>query len=137
KPPTDAPQDKIFYFEAFRVCWCLHQVADLVQANGSVKVRTIANYTDNKNTFNIFHFLRAMPEYNKILKSSIDILISLNFSLHMLLVPWKKNIVTDTLSHWLNEDTVHAYPTLLIDAIKLLLIVPYTPPRVKLGSEKK
>ncbi|KAJ6630729.1 hypothetical protein B0H10DRAFT_2160138 [Mycena sp. CBHHK59/15] len=75
--------------------------------------------------------------YNEILKSSVDILISSNFSLHILLVPGKENVVADTLSHWLNDDALHAYPTLLIDATKPLPNIPYMPLRVTLGSDKK
>ncbi|KAJ7905963.1 hypothetical protein B0H13DRAFT_1515626, partial [Mycena leptocephala] len=78
KPPPNAPKDRIFYYEAFCVCWCLHQIADLVRANGRTSVRKITIWTDNSNTYNIFNSLHARPLCNEILKSAVDVLISNN-----------------------------------------------------------
>ncbi|KAJ7160403.1 hypothetical protein C8R46DRAFT_1001605 [Mycena filopes] len=120
-PDITPPPGAIFYFEALCVCWALHRIADLVRKNGSVRVRRIAIWTDNENTFHIFNSLRAKPGYNEILKSAVDVLVANNFQLRVLLIPGKKNIVADALSRWRNDiataNHAAAYPgdTLLID----------------------
>ncbi|KAJ6456810.1 hypothetical protein DFH09DRAFT_869013, partial [Mycena vulgaris] len=110
KPPVDAPDDVIFYFEAFCVCWCLHQIAHLVNANGNVSVRWITIWTDNSNTYSIFNSLRALPMYNEILKSAVDVLIANKFQLRVLLIPGKKNVVADALSRWHNDTAYEHHP---------------------------
>jgi hypothetical protein len=137
KPPANAPEDLIFYYEAFCVCWCLHQIAHLVRVNGRVNVRKVTIWTDNSNTYDIFHSLRALPLYNEILKSSVDILIANNFQLRVMLLPGKKNVVADALSRWKNDIALANHAGLLIDGTKDLPDIPYTPPRVTLGAAKK
>jgi len=56
----------IFYFEALCVLSALYH-ADLSTPYAS----RILIYTDNQNTVDIFNSLRAMPEYNHILKASL------------------------------------------------------------------
>jgi hypothetical protein len=97
-PPKALLDDRIFYYEAFCVCWCLHQIAELVRANGKINVRKVTIWMDNSNTYDIFNSLRVLPLYNEILKSSIDVLIDNGFKLQVLLLPGKKNIVADALS---------------------------------------
>ncbi|KAJ6541790.1 hypothetical protein B0H19DRAFT_1212892 [Mycena capillaripes] len=127
-------EDLIFYFEAFCVCWCLHQIATLVRNNGRTTVRKITIWTDNSNTYNIFNSLRALPLYNEILKSSVDVLIANDFNLRVLLIPGKKNVVADALSHWKNDVALANHPDLLIDRSKPLPDIPFTPPRAMLGA---
>ena len=55
-------------------------------------------YMDNENTVNIFWSLKCLPVYNHLLKSAIDILIKNDYTLHVLHIPGKDNIVTDALS---------------------------------------
>ncbi|KAJ7439128.1 hypothetical protein FB451DRAFT_1059898 [Mycena latifolia] len=136
KPPASAPDDLIFYLEAFCVAWALQLIPDLVRARGSV-VCTITIWTDNQNTYNIFNTLRAKPLYNEILKYAVDILLDNDFKLCVLLLPGKKNVVADALSRWRNGTAVSAHPGLLIDGSKPLPLIPYTPPRVALGAAKK
>ncbi|KAJ7356573.1 hypothetical protein DFH08DRAFT_663570, partial [Mycena albidolilacea] len=113
-PPAVAPDDLIFYFEAFCISWCLHLFADLVHASGKVTVRKVSIWTDNQNTFDIFNSLRALPLYNEILKSAVDVLISSDFQLRVPLLPGKKNVVADALSRWKNADALAVHPDLLI-----------------------
>ncbi|KAJ7654750.1 hypothetical protein B0H17DRAFT_842088, partial [Mycena rosella] len=102
--PHNAPAGVIFYFEALCVCWCLHSIAQLVRESArAVRVRRVAVWTDNSNTFNIFSSLHALPMYNEILKSSVDVLIANNFQLRVLLIPGKENIVANALSRWCND----------------------------------
>ncbi|KAJ7135154.1 hypothetical protein C8R46DRAFT_1362264 [Mycena filopes] len=137
KPPAAAPDDLIFYYEAFCVCWCLHEIANLVRANGNVAVRKITIWTDNSNTYNIFNSLRALPLYNEILKSSVDVLIENDFKLRVLLIPGKKNVVADALSRWKNADALAYHPGLDIYRCQSLPHIPFTPPRDALGAAKK
>ncbi|KAJ7934530.1 hypothetical protein B0H13DRAFT_2488363 [Mycena leptocephala] len=122
---------------AFCVCWCLHEIARLVRANGKVVVQKITIWTDNSNTYDIFNTLRAKPLYNEILKSSVDILLGNNFKLRVLLLPGKKNVVADALSRWENSNAVSFVPELIIDASRELPTIPFTPPRDTLGDAKK
>ncbi|KAJ7709057.1 hypothetical protein B0H17DRAFT_906946, partial [Mycena rosella] len=134
KPPTTGPKGPIFYLEAFCICWCLHQIAELVHANGSIVLRRIVIWTDSSNTYDIFNSLRALPLYNKILKSAIDVLVSNDFKLRVLLLPGKKNIVADALSRWKNGVALDKHLGLLIDTSKNLPIIPFTPPQEALGA---
>ncbi|KAJ7117924.1 hypothetical protein C8R43DRAFT_1091113 [Mycena crocata] len=136
RPPPVAPKDIIFYFEAFCVCWCLHEIARLVRANGKVTVRKLTIWTDNSNTFDIFNSLRALPLYNEILKSAVDVLIENRFKLRVLLLPGKKNIVADALSRWDNDKAAAHHTGLLIDGSRPLPVIPYLPPRKTLGAEE-
>jgi hypothetical protein len=100
----------------------------------------VSIWTDNQNTFDIFNSLCALPLYNEILKSAVDVLISSNFQLRVLLLPGKKNVVADALSRWKNVDALAVHPDLLIDTLSILPTIPYvrhTPPRVTLGAGKK
>ncbi|KAJ6504436.1 hypothetical protein DFH09DRAFT_1335320 [Mycena vulgaris] len=138
KPPVDAPDDVIFYFEAFCVCWCLHQIAHLVNANGNVSVRWITIWTDNSNTYSIFNSLRALPMYNEILKSAVDVLIANKFQLRVLLIPGKKNVVADALSRWHNDTAYEHHPGLLIDTSTALPnILFFPPPSRHAGGRRK
>ncbi|KAJ6611520.1 hypothetical protein B0H10DRAFT_2224036 [Mycena sp. CBHHK59/15] len=137
KPPANAPAGNIFYLEVLCVCWCIHQIADLVLANGNVSIKTLAMYTDSKNTYDMFGTLHVKPTYNEILKASVDVLIAHGFKLRVILLPGKKNVVADALSRWKNVEAVQAYPSLFIDNSKSPPFIPYTPPRVTLGSHKK
>ncbi|KAJ6570340.1 hypothetical protein B0H10DRAFT_2168796 [Mycena sp. CBHHK59/15] len=136
-PPTDGPNDLIFYYEALCVCWCLHQIADLVHDNGSVSIRRITIWTDNSNTYNIFNSLRALPLYNEILKSSVDVLLANNFQLRVLLIPGKKNVVADALSRWRSDIALEICPNLLINGSAALPDIPFTPPQDTLGADVK
>ncbi|KAJ7904873.1 hypothetical protein B0H13DRAFT_1620520, partial [Mycena leptocephala] len=131
-PPMAAPDDLIFYYEAFCISWCLHRIAELVCANGKITV-----WTDNSNTYDIFNSLHALPLYNEILKSSVDVLLQNNFKLRVLLLPGKKNVVADALSRWRNAKAIAVHPDLIIDASRPLPNIPFTPPRVTLGAEEE
>ncbi|KAJ7607842.1 hypothetical protein DFH06DRAFT_1018242, partial [Mycena polygramma] len=135
--PNSRPDDLIFYFESFCVCWCLHQIAALVRSNGRTVVRKITIWTDNSNTYDIFNSLRAKPLYNEILKSSVDVLIANDFKLRVLLIPGKKNVVADALSRWRNDIALADHPDLLINTSAPLPIIPYRPPRETLGEEEE
>ncbi|KAJ7024257.1 hypothetical protein C8F04DRAFT_969233 [Mycena alexandri] len=135
-PPVSGPSDRIFYYEAFCVCWCLHQIAALVRDSGKITLRRVTIWTDSSNTYDIFNTLRAKPLYNEILKSAIDVLIANDFKLRVLLLPGKKNIVADALSRWRNDVALSSHPGLAIYDSCALPNIPL-PPRETLGAEEK
>ncbi|KAJ7040082.1 hypothetical protein C8F04DRAFT_948861 [Mycena alexandri] len=135
-PPSSGPSDRIFYYEAFCVCWCLHQIAALVRDSGKIKVRKITIWTDSSNTYDIFNTLRAKPLYNEILKSAVDVLIANEFKLRVQLLPGKKNVVADALSRWRNDLALASHPNLEIYDSCVLPNIPL-PPRDTLGAEEK
>jgi len=101
----------IFYFEALCVLcalWDIHQHSPC----GS----RLVIYTDNYNTVNIFNTLRCLPEYNHLLKASVDILIDGDHSLWVLHVPGTENDVVDALSHSQFSRALQLKPNLCISS---------------------
>ncbi|KAJ7813944.1 hypothetical protein B0H14DRAFT_3477459 [Mycena olivaceomarginata] len=52
------------------------------------------------NTVSIFDLLKALPTYNDVLISLVDVLLAHDIGLHVLHVPGKLNKVADALSRW-------------------------------------
>ena len=107
----------IFYFEALTVtCAILDKHHQLLR---------FVVYTDNRNTVDIWHSLKAIAPYNNLLILGIDELIDA----HVLHVPGIENAVADALSRF-NNDV----------ALKLVLklqIFSFQPPQGTLGVPKK
>ncbi|KAJ7636294.1 hypothetical protein FB45DRAFT_705125, partial [Roridomyces roridus] len=114
--PSDVdPELKIFFFEALCVCSAIHYAGKHLPAGSRVTV-----HTDSSNTVDIFGSLRALPAYNEILKSSVDVLIGGDLELRVLHVPGAQNSVADAISRWDNDRAVSLVPGLLIH--------PFSPP---------
>jgi len=62
------------------------------------KPHHLAILTDSSNTFNIFNTLHALPAYNPILITAVDLLISSGIQLRVFHIPRNKNKVADALS---------------------------------------
>ncbi|KAF7360389.1 DNA/RNA polymerase [Mycena venus] len=120
-PASIRAELKIFFYEALCVCSALHQAASLLP-NGS----RITIYTDSTNTVAIFGSLKALPAYNDILKSSVDVLIARDLDLRVLHVPGEHNSLADALSRWDNTAATSLFPGLLTQ--------PFEPPRDALGA---
>jgi hypothetical protein len=58
----------------------------------------LAVFTDNSVTVAMFNTLRALPEYNCILKTAADILLECGFELRVLHIAGEVNDVADALS---------------------------------------
>ena len=84
---------------------------------------------DNANTVDIFHSLRCLPEYNTILKCSVDLQIATGHQLCVLHVLGEHNVVADALSR---KDFVRALSN--SPGLKLRF---FEPPRLPLGEAKK
>ena len=91
----------------------------------------IVIFTDNTNTVDIFHSesLRALPPYNGILRSSIDIRMNIDHQLGVLHIMGHENEVADAISRRHFARALSVEPRLLFDE--------FQPPRLPLGAEKK
>ena len=121
--PGDSPKDTIFYFEALAVVSVLEAVTHLPLVPSRLLV-----YSDNSNTVDIFHSLRASPPYNSLLKFAVSILLKFNISLRVVHICGSDNVVADALSRFKNARAIIACPGLSIS--------PFQPPHVTLGHER-
>ena len=85
----------IFYWEAVAVACAMISAV-------TPKTTCLVVYTDNQNTADIWHSLKASAPYNFTLIHSIDWLINNNIDAHVLHVPGIKNQVADALSRFNN-----------------------------------
>ena len=121
--PLNAPKDAIFFFEALIAC------SAILLAQSFHKTTWLIVYTDNTNTFNIFTSLSAKPVYNRILISSIDMLLEDSIDLHVFHILGKDNIIADALSQYKNRLITLLSPNLIIST--------FLPPQDALGAAKK
>ena len=112
-PPTDAPQDNIFFLEALAVAWA---VAFAASSGFSGKLHIVQ---DSSNTFDIFDSLAARPLYNDILKFTVDRLISSSIDLRVSLIPGSENTTADSLSRWRLQDARASCPHLRLHSFPL------------------
>ena len=137
-PHHDNP-DLIFYFEAL----CVHSALfdahrrTLEKGNGRFVI-----YTDNSNTVDIFNTLRALPPYNHLLKTAVDILNLGNHDLRVLHVSGVDNAVADALSRSNFCRALALAPDLKIATFEPWSWTPgfqrpltFTPPRGTLGAD--
>ncbi|KAJ6628408.1 hypothetical protein B0H10DRAFT_1752314, partial [Mycena sp. CBHHK59/15] len=111
---------KIFFYEALCVCAALHQTSAFLPRGARLTI-----YTDSLNSVDIFNSLKALPAYNEILKSSVDVLLRHDLELRVLHVPGKLNTVADAISCWKNTVAESLVPGLSIH--------PFVPPQDALG----
>jgi hypothetical protein len=107
-PPSTC--NGIFFFEALSVLLVFHHVCE----HASPKPSHLAILTDNSNTFNMFNWLYALPTYNPILITAVDLMISANIQLHVFHIPRVENGVADALSQFDNQSARLLQPRLTI-----------------------
>jgi hypothetical protein len=132
--------DLIFYFEAL----CVHSA--IFNAHRRTPLGSGGRfilYTDNSNTVDIFSTLRALPTYNHLLKSAMDILNIGGHDMRVLHVPGVDNAVADALSRADFHRALDIIPTLKISTFEPWSWSPtcgnsltFQPPRGTLGVEK-
>jgi hypothetical protein len=59
-------------------------------------------YTDNQNTVDIWHSLKASGLYNKLLITVVDGMINFQSEVHVVHIPGVDNVVADALSQFNN-----------------------------------
>jgi hypothetical protein len=122
--PSDASGEFISIYEALCVLSALEHAASL-QANPS----RIVILTDNSHTVDMFASLRAQPQFNEILKASVDIRLATDHQLRVLHIPGDRNYVADAISRRNFGQALLSHPNLTFDF--------FEPPRVTLGAAKK
>ncbi|KAJ6463625.1 hypothetical protein C8R47DRAFT_992587 [Mycena vitilis] len=100
---------KIFFYEALCVCAAVHHASTIMPRGSRLTV-----YTDSSNTVDIFNSLKALPAYNDILKSAVDVQLARAIELRVLHVPGELNKVADAISRWKNRVAVGLVPGLTI-----------------------
>jgi len=118
--PDAPPGAQIFFFEALATCSAIHL------STCFAAIRCIRLYKDSSNTFDMFNSFRALPLYNPILRSSVDVLGDSKIHLWVHHITGEDNIVTDLVSRLKNDEAICAAPG--------LVILPFTPPRDALGA---
>ncbi len=126
-PTPDLPEDDkvIFFFEALCICAAIHWVADTLSPELRKRVTIL---TDNTNTVDIFNSSSSLTDYNPILKSAINVMVSHSIDLHVLHIPGSENDVADALSRSKFSRARELVPR--------LLILPFEPPHNVLGALK-
>jgi hypothetical protein len=112
----------IFFFEALTVLSALHHVC----VHTYPRPRRLAILTDSLNTFDMFNTLHALPAYNPILITSIDLLLASGVQLRVFHIPRNENKVADALSRLDSVTACRLQPG--------LTITNFTPPRLTLGE---
>jgi hypothetical protein len=118
------PDQFIFYWEALCVLSAFTHAASTSETPIKILI-----FTDNTNTVDIFHSLRCLPQYNSILKHSVDTRLATDHQLRVLHVPGEQNVVADALSR---KDFVRA-----LSAAPGMKLEFFEPPHLPLGASKK
>ena len=135
--PHDTPSNQIIFYEALAVLSVLEDTQHRFPSGSKIAI-----FCDNSVTVAMFNSLKALPEYNCILKAAVDILLRCDFQLRVLHVAGELNIVADALSRAEFMKALRAHPGLIIKTFEPYLRVdrrqqpPYlkTPRRLPLGS---
>ena len=122
---NDPNPHNIFFLEAYAVLSAVHHVVH----NIFPLPRCLLVYTDSSNTVDLFNTLHASPDYNPILITTVDLLLSSDISLRVLHVPGHDNVIADALSCFENARAFSAAPT--------LSITTFLPPQLSLGAPTK
>ena len=122
--PVDSQLTSIFYFEALCVFCALKDIASRTTRGSKVVI-----FTDNLNTVHIFNSLTCLPEYNHLLRRSVDVVLANELDLRVLHIPGEQNVIADALSRCLFSVALDSAPELKIS--------PFQPPQWTLGAAKK
>ncbi|PBK83568.1 hypothetical protein ARMGADRAFT_1048413 [Armillaria gallica] len=97
--PCDPPKDTIFFWEALCVVVALEWFCKSMRQDSTLTHwLRVTIKTDNSNTVDLFDSLCALPAYNSLLRTSVDLLISSDIDLHVLHIPGVHNVVADAIS---------------------------------------
>lgn len=134
--PDQTPSNQITFYECLAVLSVLEDARSRFPSESRVVV-----YTDNFSTVAMFNSLRALPEYNCILKVAVDILMATKFSLRVFHIAGESNDVADALSRGDFMRALQIQPALTIKAFEPYHRIdrrqspPYLrPPRNSLGA---
>ena len=136
--PAQTPSNQITFYECLAVLSVLEDARLRFPSESKILI-----YSDNFSTVAMFNSLRALPEYNCILKAAVNILLATKFQLRVLHIAGESNDVADALSRGDFMRALHHQPNLTIRAFDPYHRVdrrqapPYLrPPRVTLGATR-
>ena len=126
--PRDTPFTRIIFFEGLAVLSALNDAHHRFPRGSKILI-----YSDNSTTIAMFNSLRALPEYNCILKAAVDILLKGKHQLRVLHIAGQSNTVADALSRGEFMHALDLQPTLTIQSFKPYQIVEHhqSPPMLK------
>ena len=134
--PHQTPDTQITFYETLAVLSVLDDARRRFPPESKLVI-----YTDNFSAVAMFNSLRALPEYNCILKASVDILLDSKFDLRVLHVAGENNDVADALSRGDFMRALRIRPNISIKAFEPFQRVdrhqspPFLrPPRHSLGA---
>ena len=119
---SPSSRNGIFFFEALTVLSALSHVCKTVFPKPS----RLAILTDSSNTFDMFNMLHALPAYNPILITAIDLLIRSKIQLRVFHISRNNNRVADALSRLDPFTAQQLQPGLVVSY--------FSPPRFTLGE---
>ena len=134
--PANTPATKIIFFEALAVLSALRDAHLHFPSESRFVI-----YSDNFTTVAMFNSLRALPEYNCILKVAVDILLEGKHHLRVLHIPGEQNEVADALSRADFMRALDLQPSLTIQSFDPYQIIErrqsppiLKPPRSMMGQ---
>lgn len=119
---SPSTRNGIFFFEALTVLSALNHVCE----STSPKPHRLAILTDSLNTFDMFNTLHALPAYNSILITAVELLLASGIQLRVFHIPRGDNKVADALSRLDGVTARRLQPG--------LVITRFSPPRFTLGD---
>ena len=126
--PQGTPSTQIIFYEALAVLSVLDDARCRFPSGSKIVV-----YCDNSATVAMFNSLRALPEYNCILKAAVDVLMLRDFQLRVLHIAGDLNSVADALSRADFMKALQLHPGLSIKAFEPYRRIdrPQLPPRLQ------
>ncbi|KAJ3910905.1 hypothetical protein F5877DRAFT_55804, partial [Lentinula edodes] len=117
----------IFFYESLAVVSAVKWFCMTARSDESLKQNLrLTVFTDSSNTVDIFSTLRALPDYNGLLRFVVDELIAASVDIRVLHVPGEQNAVADAISRHDFDRAKQLAPGLSIEF--------FQPPRVTLGA---
>ena len=126
--PANTPATKIIFFKALAVLLALCDAHLRFPPESRIVI-----YSDNFAAVAMFNSLRALPEYNCILKAAVDILLQGKHQLRVLHIPGDKNGVANALSRADFMRALDLQPSLTIQSFNPYQIIEHqqSPPILK------
>lgn len=120
-PRPDDTEKPIFYYETLTV------ISSILHAIKLSTVHRVFVFTDNTNTVDMFHTLKARQLYNPLLLMAINHSICSNLQFCVAHIPGDENDIADALS-WFDYARI-------LQLVPSMEIYNFTPPQLVLGAE--